>query len=152
MYIIIVLIGQYQQLISQSFSNLKRDNDDLKGTKKRMVDEVKEMRVKRDKRTSVTTRLRRALETMTQQVCIPLAKQWPSAHNALQSKAFSRCEDILIMGAVMNLGGDRKADGHSAFFCGSELAQEVINDHRVNLQSIVTKAITLVRLVFLFLC
>jgi len=71
MYIIIVCIGQYQKLIVESFSSLKWDNDNLGGIKRRIVVEVKQIWVKRDKCSSVTTRLRQALEMMTQQVCLP---------------------------------------------------------------------------------
>jgi hypothetical protein len=65
----------------------------------------------------------------------------------LQSKAFSICEDLLIIGAIINVSGDRKADSYSAFFCGSDNAQEIINEHKVNLLSAVDKATTLVKLI-----
>jgi hypothetical protein len=55
------------------------------------------------------------------------------------------------MGAVVNIGTDRRADAHSALFCGSDLAQEIINEEEINLQTIVDQAVTLIKFVFIFI-
>jgi hypothetical protein len=72
--VLTVRIGDYQKQISDSFATLKRENR-LEAVMKSIADDVKKERAKNEKRLSITTRLKRAVETMTRQVSILLLGQ-----------------------------------------------------------------------------
>ena len=59
--------------------------------------------------------------------------------------SYGRCEDILVVGMVMNMGSDRKADGLSSFFCGSDIGQELINEHEVSLRELADEVLTRIK-------
>jgi hypothetical protein len=57
----------------------------------------------------------------------------------------------MCAGVIMNLGVEQGADLQATFFCGSDLAQEIINEYELNLRGMADRALTLVKYVSLFI-
>ena len=51
----------------------------------------------------------------------------------------------MVVGMVMNMGSDRKADGLSSFFCGSDIGHELINEHEVHLRELADEVLTRIK-------
>jgi hypothetical protein len=52
---------------------------------------------------------------------------------------------ILVVGMVMNMGSDRKADRLSSFFCRLDIGQELINEHEVSLRELADEVLTRIK-------